>query len=66
MPVSEKDPLAAEVAARYSAFEERLFGDKRKYPLEKFKAFWKAGRPYAELTRSDSLIHPRVVAWSTV
>ncbi len=61
MPVSEKDRLAAEVAERYSAFEEALFGDKRKYPLQEFKASWEAGRRYAELTKSDPLIHKNVV-----
>ena len=61
MPVSEKERLAAEVAKRYSAFEEALFGDKRKYPLQEFKEFWEAGRRYAELTRSDPLIHRKVV-----
>jgi hypothetical protein len=49
------------VAKRYSAFEEALFGDKRKYPLQEFKAFWEACRRYAELTRSDALIHRSVV-----
>ena len=34
MPASEKDRFAAEVAKRYAAFEEALFGDKRKYPLQ--------------------------------
>jgi hypothetical protein len=61
MPVSEKDRLAAEVAKRYSVFEEALFADKRRYPLQEFKAFWEAGRRYAELTGSDPLIHRKVV-----
>ena len=61
MPASEKDRLAAEVVKRYSAFEGALFGDKRKYPLQEFKAFWEAGRRYAELTKSDALIHKSVV-----
>ena len=61
MPVSEKDLLAAEVAERYSAFEEALFGDRRKYPLQEFKAFWEAGRRYAESTKSDPSIHKSVV-----
>ena len=61
MPASEKDRFAAEVAKRYAAFEEALFGDKRKYPLQEFKAFWEAGRRYAELTKSDPLIHRTVV-----
>ena len=61
MPYSEKDRLAAEVAERYSAFEEALFRDKRRYPLPEFKSFWEAGRRYAELTKSDALIHRKVV-----
>ena len=61
MPYSEKDRLAAEVAERYSAFEEALFRDKRRYPLQEFKSFWEVGRRYAELTKSDALIHRKVV-----
>jgi hypothetical protein len=61
MPVSEKDRLAEEAAKRYSVFEEALFGDKRRYPQQEFKAFWEAGRGYAELTSSDPLIHRKVV-----
>ncbi len=60
MLASEKDRLAAEVARRYSAFEEALFGDKQKYPLQEFKAFWEAGKRYAELTKSDPFIHKSV------
>jgi hypothetical protein len=56
-----EDRLAAEVTERYSVFEEALFGDKRRYPLQEFKAFWEAGRRYAELTSSDRLIHRKVV-----
>ena len=52
--LSEKGRLADEVARLYSAFEEALYGDKRKYPLQEFKAFWEAGRRYAELTKSDT------------
>jgi hypothetical protein len=62
MPSSEKDRLAAEVAERWSEFEEALFGDKRRYPLQEFKALWEAGRRYAEVTKSDPLIHRSVVA----
>jgi hypothetical protein len=49
------------VAKRYSVFEEAVFGDKRKYRLQEFKAFWEAGRRYAYLTNSGPLIHPKVV-----
>jgi hypothetical protein len=61
MALSEKDRLAAEVGERYSLFEEALFGDKRRYPLQEFKAFWEAVRRYAELTKSDPMIHRSVV-----
>jgi hypothetical protein len=33
-----------------------------RYPVEQFRAFWKAGKRYAELTRNDPLIHRNVVA----
>jgi hypothetical protein len=61
MSTSEKDRLAALVAERYSRFEEVLFGDKRRYPLQEFKAFWEVARSYAELTKSDPLIHRSVL-----
>jgi hypothetical protein len=35
--------------------------DKRRYPLERFRAFWQAGKRYAELTKADALIHRKVV-----
>lgn len=57
MPSSEKDRLAAEVETRWSEFEAALFRSKRTYPLQEFNAFWEAGRRYAELTKSDPLIH---------
>ena len=57
MATSQKDRLAAEVAERYAVFEEALFGDKRRYPLPEFKAFWEAAKRYAEFTKSDPLIH---------
>jgi hypothetical protein len=61
MPSSEKDRLAVEVEKRWAKFEAALFGSKRTYPLQEFKAFWEAGRRYAELTKSDLLIHKSVV-----
>ena len=45
MATSQNDRLAAEVADRYAVFGEALFGDRRRYPLPEFKAFWKAARP---------------------
>jgi hypothetical protein len=42
-------------------FQEGLFSDKRKYPIQQVKAFWAVTKRYAELTRSDPLIHRSVV-----
>ena len=58
---SEKDRLAAEVIERWVDFQEGL-SDKRRYPVGAFKAFVAAARRYAELTRSDPLIHRSVAA----
>ena len=41
-------------------FQLRLSSDKRKYPIQQFKAFWAVTKRYAELTRSDALIHRSV------
>jgi len=41
-------------------FSAGLSSDKRKYPMQQFKAFWAVTKPYAEPTRSDSLIHRSV------
>ena len=53
MPVAEKDRLAADVAERYAVFEQALFRDSRRHPLQEFKSFWEAGMRHAELTRSE-------------
>ena len=56
MPISEKDRLAAEVEDRWVDFQDGL-SNKRRYPVEQFRAFWDAGKRYAELTQkrpSDS------------
>ena len=60
MPSSEKDRIAAEAMERWVHFQEGLSSDKRKYPIEQFKAFWAVAKRYAELTRSDPLIHRSV------
>ena len=60
MPSSEKDRLAAEVEERWLAFQGAL-SNKRKYPVQQFRAFWEAGRRYADLTKQDPLIHRSVV-----
>ncbi len=61
MPISEKDRLAAEVADRAAKFHIAL-SDKRRYPIDAFKAFWDSGRRYAELTKNDTLLHRNVVS----
>lgn len=58
---SEKDRLAAEVMERWVDFQEGL-SDKRRYPLQPFKAFVAAARRYADMTRRDPLIHRNVAA----
>jgi len=60
MPRSEKDRLAAEVQERRIDFDIAL-SDNRKYPIAQFKAFWGAGRRYAEMTKDDPMIHRAVV-----
>jgi hypothetical protein len=60
MPRSEKDRLASQVQERWIDFNMAL-SDKRKYPVQQFKAFWEAGRRYAETTKCDLLIHRVVV-----
>ena len=60
MPISEKDRLAAEVEDRWVDFQDEL-SNERRYPVEQFRAFWDAGKRYAELTRNDPLIHRKVV-----
>jgi hypothetical protein len=60
MPSSEKDRMAAEAMDRWAHFQNDLSSDKRRYPLQQFKAFWAVAKRYAELTRSDPLIHRSV------
>jgi hypothetical protein len=60
MPPTERDRLASEVQERWIDFNMAL-SDKRKYPVQQFRAFWEAGNRYAELTKRDPLIHRVVV-----
>jgi hypothetical protein len=60
MPSSEKERLAAQVECRWVDFQDAL-SDKRGYPLQSFKAFVETAKRYAELTKSDQLIHRKVV-----
>ena len=64
VPISEKDRLAAEVEDRWLDFQDGL-SNKRRYPVEQFRAFWEAGKRYAELTKDDPLIHQRLSPRST-
>jgi hypothetical protein len=59
---SEKDQSAVRAIECWAAFQESLSSDKRKYPIQQFQAFWAATKRYAELTRSDSLIHRSVAS----
>jgi hypothetical protein len=56
----EKDRVAAKVMKCWADFQEGLSSDKRKYPLKQFRAFWTATKHYAELAKSDSVIHLRL------
>ncbi|HTG62460.1 MAG TPA: hypothetical protein VMG63_24005 [Terriglobia bacterium] len=60
MPSPEKDQLAAEAMECWVDFQQGLSSDKRKYPIQQFKAFWAVTKRYAELTKSNPLIHRRV------
>ena len=60
MPSLEMDRLATEAMQCWADFQEGLSSDKRKYPLQQFRAFWAVTKRYAELTRSDPLIHRSV------
>ena len=61
MANSAMERLAADVVDRWVDFQNGL-SNKRRYPVEQFRAFWDAGKRYAELTRNDPLIHRKVVA----
>jgi len=43
-------------------FQEGLSSDKQKYHVQQFRAFWALTKRYAELTRSDPLIHRNVAS----
>jgi hypothetical protein len=60
MTSSVKDRLAAQVESHWVDFQSAL-SDKRKYPVQPFREFLEAARRYAELTKSDPLIHRKVV-----
>jgi hypothetical protein len=54
MPSPETDRLAAEAMECWVDFQGGLSLDKRKYPIQQFKAFWAVTKGYAELTRFGS------------
>src|SRR5207302_9937154 len=56
---SEKDRIARQVADLRVAFDLAL-ANKRKYPVEEFKAFLTRARRYIELTAGDPMIHKSV------
>src|SRR5271170_1808041 len=59
---SDKDRLAAQAMRHWVDFQESLSSQKRRYPMGEFKAFWNTAKRYAELTKSDPLIHRDVAA----
>jgi hypothetical protein len=61
MKESEKDRLASEVAELRTTFDHAL-SDKRKYPLQEFRAFVKSARRYIQMTAEDDLIHKSVAS----
>jgi hypothetical protein len=60
MLMPEKDRLAAQVREHWAEFQVSLSSQKRTYPTRKFEVFWNAAKRYAELTKSDRLIHRAV------
>jgi hypothetical protein len=62
MPSREKDPLVAEVVQCWADFQHGLSSDRRKYPIRQFQAFCEVTERYAELTKSDPLIHKSVAS----
>jgi hypothetical protein len=47
---------------RWQDFQGSLSSEKRRYPIRQFRAFWSAATRYADLTKSDSLVHKRLAA----
>ena len=56
---SEKDRAAEEVAARRATFDLAL-SNKRKYPVQEFRAFVQTARRYIAMTKHDPTIHKSV------
>ena len=60
MPSPETDRLAAEAMECLGGFPARPHLGEAEYPIQQFKAFSTATKRYAEVTRSDPLIHRSV------
>jgi hypothetical protein len=59
MPDSKKDRAAEEVAERRATFDLAL-SNKRKYPVQEFRAIVQTARRYIAMTKNDSMIHKSV------
>jgi hypothetical protein len=55
-------PVGRGAIERWEDFQESLSSEKRRYPIQQFRAFWSAATRDAELTKSDSLIHKSLAA----
>ena len=56
MPTSEKDRLAAKAMDRWQDFQLSLSSEKRRYPIQQFRAFWTAATQYAESIAGSFLV----------
>ena len=59
MTEPEKDQVARQVANLRVVFELAL-SNKRKYPVQEFRAFVRSARRYIEITADDEMIHKSV------
>ena len=60
MKDSEKEQLADQVAELRARFDSDL-SDRRKYPVQEFRAFVEGARRYIEITADDAVVHKTVV-----
>jgi len=60
MKDSEKEQLADQVAELRATFDSAL-SDRRKYPVQEFRAFVEGARRYIEITADDAVVHKTVV-----
>jgi hypothetical protein len=59
MQDSERDTAAEEVVERRATFDLAL-SNKRKYPVQEFRAFVQTARRYIAMTKNDPMIHKSV------